>query len=143
MAAGVRGSEIIEKSGIETIRGRVKVDENLRAPGEEDIFVIGDSALIINEETNRPYPPSAQIAVQQAETCAKNISILIKKEGRLQAFTPVLRGSVCSLGHDDGIALVFGKKIFGAKAAIMKKIVDNRSLYKIGGATLVMKKGRL
>lgn len=142
-AAGVRGSEIIEKSGIETIRGRVKVDENLRAPGEEDIFVIGDSALIINEETNRPYPPSAQIAVQQAETCAKNISILIKKEGRLQAFTPVLRGSVCSLGHDDGIALVFGKKIFGAKAAIMKKIVDNRSLYKIGGATLVMKKGRL
>jgi len=63
-AAGVRGKEIVENSGNETMRGRIKVDENLRAPGEEYIFVIGDSALIINEEINRPYPPTAQIAIQ-------------------------------------------------------------------------------
>ena len=35
---------------------------------------------MINEEINRPYPPTAQIAMQQGETCAKNIVALIKGE---------------------------------------------------------------
>ena len=142
-AAGVRGNEIVENSGIETMRGRIKVDENLRAPGEEYIFVIGDSALIINEAINRPYPPTAQIAVQQAEVCAKNIAVLIKGEEHMQTFHPELKGTVCSLGHNDGVAFVFGKKLYGAQAAFMKKIVDNRSLYKLGGISLMMKKGKL
>lgn len=142
-AAGVRGNVIVENSGIGTMRGRIKVDENLRAPGEEHIFVIGDSALIINEAINRPYPPTAQIAVQQAEVCAQNMAVLIKGEGRLQSFQPELKGTVCSLGHNDGVALVFGKKLYGAQAAFMKKIVDNRSLFKLGGVSLMMKKGRL
>ena len=39
---GVRGNRLVEESGIETMRGRVKVDEFLRAPGYEDVFVVGD-----------------------------------------------------------------------------------------------------
>ena len=141
-AAGVRGNPIVEASGIEAMRGRVKVEPDLRAPGESDIFVIGDSALLINEEINRPYPPTAQIAMQQAETCAKNITALVKGEEKLEKFVPDLKGSVCSLGHDDAIGLVFGKKMYGAKASVMKKIVDNRALYMMGGTSLVLKKGK-
>ncbi|MGN1400238.1 MAG: NAD(P)/FAD-dependent oxidoreductase [Bacillus sp. (in: firmicutes)] len=141
-AAGVRGNPIIEKAGIDTMRGRVKVNLDLRAPGEEDIFVIGDSSLMINEEINRPYPPTAQIAMQQAETCAKNVVSLLRNEEKLEDFKPDLKGSVCSLGHDDAIGLVFGKKLTGTKAAIMKKVVDNRALYMVGGASLVLKKGK-
>ena len=107
-AAGVRGNPLIDKSGIETMRGRVKVNKDLRAPEEESIFVIGDSSLIINEETNRPYPPTAQIAMQQAETCSKNITLLVRNESKLEEFQPDLKGSVCSLGDDDAIGLVFG-----------------------------------
>ena len=141
-AAGVRGNPIVEASGIEAMRGRVKVEPDLRAPGESDIFVIGDSALLINEEINRPYPPTAQIAMQQAETCARNIAALIKGEEKLEKFVPDLKGSVCSLGHDDAIGLVFGKKMYGTKASVMKKIVDNRALYMMGGTSLVLKKGK-
>ena len=141
-AAGVRGNPIVEASGIEAMRGRVKVEPDLRAPGESDIFVIGDSALLINEEINRPYPPTAQIAMQQAETCAKNITALVKGEEKLEKFVPDLKGSVCSLGHDDAIGLVFGKKMYGTKASVMKKIVDNRALYMMGGTSLVLKKGK-
>src|SRR5699024_9895671 len=41
-AAGVRGNSIIEKSGFENMRGRVKVDLDLRAPGHDNVFIIGD-----------------------------------------------------------------------------------------------------
>ncbi len=141
-AAGVRGNAIIEKSGLEAMRGRVKVEKDLRAPRHDDIFIIGDSSLFINEEINRPYPPTAQIAIQQGECCARNIAKLIRDEKELAQFTPDIKGTVCSLGEDDAIAVVFGKKLTGGKASFMKKMVDNRSLYMIGGASLVMKKGK-
>jgi len=106
-----------------------------------DVFVVGDCALMINEETNRPFPPTAQIAMQQGETCAKNIGLLVKGENTFD-FVPDLKGSVCSLGHDDAIGDVFGKKVTGKKASFLKKMVDNRALYIIGGPALVLKKGK-
>ncbi len=140
-AAGIRGNAIIEKSGFEAMRGRIKVDENLRAPGHDNIFVIGDSSLVINEEINRPYPPTAQIAMQQGELVAKNIAALIQNK-ELGTFTFDNKGTVCSLGEDDAIGVVFGKKVVGKKASFMKKMVDNRALLMIGGASLVAKKGK-
>jgi NADH dehydrogenase len=141
-AAGVRGSHVIDESGFEAMRGRIKVDPFLRVPGHEDIFVVGDCSLVINEETNRPYPPTAQIAMQEGELCAKNLAVLIRQQGELQPFRPDIKGTVCSLGHDDAIGVVFGKKMWGAKASFMKKMIDNRALYLIGGPSLVMKKGK-
>ncbi len=141
-AAGVRGNSVIEQAGFESMRGRVKVDPQLRAPGHEDVFIVGDCALMINEEINRPYPPTAQIAMQMGENCAKNLAVLVRGQGELEAFTPDLKGSVCSLGEDDAIGVVFGKKIWGSKASFMKKMVDNRALFMIGGASTVLKKGK-
>ncbi|KXH79327.1 NAD(P)/FAD-dependent oxidoreductase [Sporosarcina sp. HYO08] len=140
-AAGVRGNKLIEESGIENMRARVKVEKDLRAPGHEDVFIVGDCALLINEEINRPYPPTAQIAMQQGVTIAQNVHALIKGEPTKE-FVPDLKGSVCSLGDDDAIGLVFGKKMTGTKASFMKKMVDNRALYLIGGVGLTLKKGK-
>lgn len=142
-AAGVRGNAIIEKSGFEAMRGRVKVRPDLRIPGHDDVFVVGDCSLIINEETNRPYPPTAQIAMQQGIVCAKNITALVReKEEELVEFKPDIKGTVCSLGEDDAIGVAFGKKMVGTTASIMKKIIDNRALFMIGGASMVFKKGK-
>ncbi|MDR7079051.1 NADH dehydrogenase [Neobacillus niacini] len=141
-AAGIRGNSIIEKSGFEAMRGRVKVQPDLRVPGFDDVFIIGDSSLVINEEINRPYPPTAQIAMQQGELVARNIAALIRNKADLETFTFDNKGTVCSLGEDDAIGVVFGKKVTGAKASFMKKVVDNRSLFMIGGAGLVLKKGK-
>lgn len=52
-AAGVRGHPIVEEAGFENMRGRVKVNLDLRAPGHDDVFILGDSSLFINEETER------------------------------------------------------------------------------------------
>lgn len=144
-AAGVRGNSIVEKSGFEAMRGRVKVQPDLRAPGYDEVFIVGDCALLINEEINRPYPPTAQIAIQMADTCAANVAALIRgKEGELKSFVPDIKGTVCSLGHDDAMGVVFGnRQLFGTQAAIMKKVIDNRYLWKLGGLSLVLKKGKL
>lgn len=141
-AAGVRGNSIIEKSGFEAMRGRVKVQPDLRVPGFDDIFVIGDCSLVINEEINRPYPPTAQISMQQGELVARNISALIRNKTDLETFKFDNKGTVCSLGEHDAIGVVFGKKLTGTKASFMKKVIDNRALYMIGGASLVLKKGK-
>nr|WP_078544236.1 NAD(P)/FAD-dependent oxidoreductase [Litchfieldia alkalitelluris] len=141
-AAGVRGSSLIEAAGFEAMRGRVKVSSTLLAPGHDDVFIIGDSSLVINEEINRPYPPTAQIAMQQGETCAKNLTVLVRGQGELEDFTPDLKGTVCSLGEHDAIGVVFGKKVTGSTASFMKKMVDNRALFMIGGPGLVIKKGK-
>lgn len=140
-AAGVRGNRLIESTPIENMRARVKVEKDLRAPAFPDVFIVGDCALMINEETNRPYPPTAQIAMQQAETAAGNIKALIQGQ-TTQEFVPDLKGTVCSLGNDDAIGVVFGKKVTGKRASFMKKMIDNRALFMIGGSKLVLKKGK-
>ncbi|SDK08014.1 NAD(P)/FAD-dependent oxidoreductase [Sediminibacillus albus] len=142
-AAGVRANSLVEESGLEVNRGKVEVQPDLRAPSHPDVFVVGDCALIMNEETGRPYPPTAQIAIQEAELAAKNLAILVGGGTHLESFEFMDRGTVASLGHDDAIGVVFGdKKLFGWSASVMKKMIDNRYLLKLGGLGLLLKKGK-
>jgi len=136
---GVRGNSIIEKAGFETMRGRVKVDSVLRAPHHDNVFVIGDNALIIHEQTNRPYPPTAQMALQQGKHLAQNLAALLRGEEMLP-FVPAIKGTVASLGKNEAIGMIGNKKVFGSSAALLKKVIDNRSLYLLGGMSLVAKK---
>ncbi|MFC0523898.1 NAD(P)/FAD-dependent oxidoreductase [Pontibacillus salicampi] len=142
-AAGVRGNSIVEEAGFESARGRVKVGDDLRAPGYDDVFIIGDCALVMDKENDRPYPPTAQIAIQEAETTAHNIKTLINGGDHLEKFVPDLKGTVASLGEGQAIGVVFGgKKLFGWTASVMKKVIDNRYLLKLGGVGLLLKKGK-
>lgn len=142
-AAGVRGNALVEQAGFEAMRGRVKVTKDMRVPGYDDVFIVGDSALLIDEASNRPYPPTAQIAIQQGFNVAHNLAVLVRGKGELEEFTPDIKGTVCSLGHDDAIGVVYGKKLTGWKASFMKKVIDNRYLFVLGGPMLVLKKGKL
>lgn len=95
---GVQGSSILGESGFETNRGvKVQVNDDLRVPGYDNIFVLGDCAMVINKETDRPYPPTAQIAMQEADTCAINIAALLHGQP-LEDFVFEDKGTVASLG---------------------------------------------
>lgn len=137
---GVRGNSLVEKAGFETMRGRVKVDDYLRAPGYDNVFVVGDCSLVFNEQ-GRPYPPTAQIAIQEGQNCARNLVALVRG-GSLEPFKPHIRGTVASLGRGEAIGIVGGRKLTGSAAAWMKKLIDLRYLYLIGGLSLVLRKGR-
>lgn len=140
-AAGVRGNTLIESSGIESNRARIAVREDMRAPGYDDVFVVGDCAFLMNEEAGRPYPPTAQIAMQQAETIAINIKHLMSDEPT-ESFVYDDKGAVCSLGHDNAVGTAFGRKFTGKAASALKKVVDDRALYLVGGVGLTVKKGK-
>lgn len=137
---GIRGNHLIEESGFETMRGRVKVDEYLRAPGHDNIYIIGDGSIVFNDE-GKPYPPTAQIAMQQGTTCADNL-VAVVRGTELKPFKPEIKGTVASLGKGQAIGIVGQKKIKGLSAVIMKKLIDMRYLYRIGGIFLVLRKTR-
>lgn len=138
---GVRGNHILEESGFETMRGRIKVDEYLRAPGYDDVYIVGDCALIINEEQNRPYPPTAQMAIQHGETVSHNIVAAIR-QSPFEQFQPKILGTVASLGKNEAVGIIGKRKIVGNMASWLKKLIDLRYLYTIGGLWLVLRKGR-
>src|SRR5690625_2235355 len=140
---GVTGNSVLGKSGFELTRGRVTVNGDLRAPGYENIFVLGDCAWVMDEEAGRPYPGTAQAAIQHADTCAYNIRALLYGEP-LQQFVFDDKGTVASLGVTDGIGNVFsGTQLKGKAAAAMKKVVDNRSIFLLGGTRMLLKKGKV
>lgn len=140
---GVTGNAVLGKSGFELNRGKVSVTDDLRMPGEENIFVLGDCAWVMNKAAGRPYPPTAQNAIQQASTAAYNIKALLHNLP-LQNYLFDDKGTVASLGKTDGMGTVFSNyKLFGTQAVLMKKVVDNRSLFLLGGPGLVLKKGKL
>ncbi|MGP4108970.1 NAD(P)/FAD-dependent oxidoreductase [Virgibacillus sp. L01] len=142
-AAGVRANSIVEASGFQTNRGKVEVRQDMRAPGYDNVFVIGDCALIMNEETGRPYPPTAQIAIQESGVVAHNVKALVQGKEELEVFEPKILGTVASLGHTDAIGVVLNqRKIFGWSATVMKKVIDNRYLLKLGGPGLLIRKGK-
>lgn len=137
---GVTGNPLVEEAGFEVQRGRVAVDEYLRAPHYDNVFVVGDSSLIFNDE-GRPFPPTAQLATQQGQNLAKNLIALIR-DGQLTPFKFESKGTVASLGKGEAIGIVGNRKLFGWTAAQMKKLIDIRYLFIIGGLSLALRKGK-
>ncbi|GGL53133.1 NAD(P)/FAD-dependent oxidoreductase [Sporolactobacillus putidus] len=139
---GVKASHIPADSGFETNRGKIQVTDDLRAPDDDHVFAVGDVALVFPAEGERPYPPTAQIAIQQAETVARNLKHLIKGEAT-EKFVYKAKGTVASLGEKEAIGIVFDKKLTGKPAAAMKKVIDDRYLLMLGGVGLLLRKGKL
>ncbi|MGW9856831.1 NADH:quinone reductase (non-electrogenic) [Staphylococcus hominis] len=140
-AAGVRGSQLMEESFEGVKRGRIVTKQDLTVDGHDDIFVIGDVSAFIPAGEERPLPTTAQIAMQQGEHVAKNIENILNGQATTD-FEYIDRGTVCSLGAHDGVGHVFGRDITGKKAAFMKKVIDTRAIFKMGGVGLAFKKGK-
>lgn len=142
--AGVRGSSLMEESFDGVKRGRIITEDDLTIEGYDNIFAIGDVAAVMDREQAepRPFPTTAQIAMQLGEHTAKNIKLKLDGE-KLQPFKYDDKGTVCSLGSDDGIGIVMGREIKGKKAAFMKRVIDTRAILKVGGPFLAYSKGKL
>lgn len=139
--AGIKGSSVVEASALPSAGGRVQVLPTLNVDGYDNVFVVGDSSIVIDRYHQKPYTPTAQLAMQQGEAIALNLQRLLNGEPMLP-FMPNLKGSVCSLGNGDGIALVKDREYTGRKAALMKKLIDNHALFLVGGPGLIAKKGK-
>src|SRR5262249_16942288 len=63
---------LVDALALPKTRGRLKVDHTMRLEGLTDVWALGDCALVPTA-SGEPCPPTAQHAVRQARTLARNI----------------------------------------------------------------------
>ncbi|MBC9785207.1 NAD(P)/FAD-dependent oxidoreductase [Heliobacterium chlorum] len=140
---GVQGNSVVCGSAFEAPRGRIPAGDDLRIPGYDNVFVLGDCSAFLDKRTGRPYPPTAQLAILQSDVCAQNIATLMRGGQELKSFVPFMKGAVASLGAHDAVGKVFGIKVRGTMAMFMKAIIDIRYMLMLGSPKLIFGKGKL
>ncbi|MBC8517196.1 MAG: NAD(P)/FAD-dependent oxidoreductase [Nitrosopumilus sp.] len=110
--AGVTPVNTIKRSMFKTEKGKVIVNDYLEVSDFPGVFAIGDCALHIDPETERPLPPTAQIAEAQAKIAAKNLISLIKNSKK-EKFVYHSKGQMAIIGKRSGIATFLGMNISG------------------------------
>lgn len=92
-------------------RGRLKVNSSLLVIGTNNVWALGDCALVPMSDGGI-CPPTAQFAIRQAKTAAHNIvSALRGGERKLFQFKEL--GKLGVLGHRSAVAQVFGVNVSG------------------------------
>lgn len=137
---GVKGNEVIENSIFKSENSRIRVNEFLQIDGYENIFVIGDCAIATQRDVI--HAPTAQLASQMGEYCAYSLIDIFSGKKLVKPFKFIHRGTVCSIGHTDGIGIIFGINVAGEIAAFFKNMIENRWIMSIGGFINVLKKGQ-
>ena len=112
-AAGVSGAPVkgLNASAIVERAGRYEVNVFNQVTGYENIFAIGDIALMKNEKYPKGHPMVAQPAIQQGKHLAKNIKRLLKKE-ELIPFDYYDKGTMATVGRNKAV-VDLGKMRFG------------------------------
>lgn len=110
--AGVTPVNTIKRSMFKTEKGKVIVNDYLEVLEFPGVFAIGDCALHLDPETQRPLPPTAQIAEAQAKIVAKNLISLIKNSKK-EKFVYHSKGQMAIIGKRSGIATFLGMNISG------------------------------
>jgi len=112
-AAGVQASPAARWLGADADRaGRVRVGADLRAPGHENIFVIGDCALALDKD-GAPLPGIAPVAKQQGGYVAEWIKRAIAGKPAPAAFDYKDYGILATVGRKSAVADFRGLKLTG------------------------------
>ncbi len=140
--AGVRGNDVIAKSSFFTsARSRVEVDYTLRPINQDNqelmqnIFVIGDCSAVKDPQTQRFYPPTAQISIAQGEYLARHLPKFVLNSMRfVVSFEYKSAGSVCSIGDKYAIGVIGNNKsISGFFAIKLKRFIEKKWVIKLLG----------
>lgn len=131
---GVQGNPLIGESGLEVNRGRATVNEYLQSTSHKDVFIAGDAAVVFGPNSDRPFPPTAQIAWQMGELVGYNLFAYLENKS-FETFAPVNSGTLASLGRKDAVATIGSNSIElkGLPASLMKKASNARYVSHING----------
>jgi len=84
-------------------RGAVIVDATLAVPGHAGVWALGDCAAVVDAKSGKPCPPTAQFALREAATLAKNIHASLQGR-RARGFHFDSLGALCVVGHQTACA---------------------------------------
>jgi NADH dehydrogenase len=124
--AGVAASPLVSTLGLPLNRGRLIVDEYLSVAGRSDVFALGDCAAV--PDLTRPgeiTPPTAQHAVRQGRTAARNVAASLGR-GRRRSYRHNDLGLVVDLGGKEAAAKPLG---IGLSGVVAKTVTRAYHLY--------------
>ena len=120
--AGVAAQPLVlEQGSFHLQKGRILVNEFMKAKGLEDFYVIGDMSFV-ETESGLSYPMTAQVAKQQGVLVGKNINRELHRK-KTKPFKYKERGLLASLGNYDAVAYVEGISFHGFFAWFMWRTV--------------------
>ena len=111
--------------------GRIIVNSYLEAIGHTRVFALGDCASILDANTGKTCPPTAQHAIRQGTVVARNIISEIKrtrrcKNGREEdnnrskiKFDYKTKGVMAKIGKRNGVGILLGHKVHGFAAWLL------------------------
>jgi NADH dehydrogenase len=119
-AAGVAASPLTRTLGVEVDRaGRIKVAPDLSLPGHENVFAIGDIALV-NGRDGRPVPGVSPAAIQMARHAARILRRELDAVHGWQPERPAFRywdkGTMATIGRSAAVARIGRLELSGVPA---------------------------
>lgn len=97
--------------------GRIAVDKYLQLPEYKGVYALGDCAFITDPNTGASYPPTAQHAIREGLTVAKNIIADIKEQSdQKEVFNYKTKGMMATVGKRSGVGNLFGIQVQGFSA---------------------------
>lgn len=92
-------------------RGRIIIDDYCRVTGYENVYAIGDVAVMVQPDYPNGHPQIAPVAIQQAQLLAGNIKKTLK-QWTLDKFSYFDKGTMATVGRNRAVVEV-GKLTFG------------------------------
>ena len=123
-AAGTSPLPVVAALPFANEKGRIEVNEFTEVPGYEDVWAMGDCAVVPDPHTGKSYPPTAQHAIREAARCAYNVAAHIDgKESEKRPFVYVTQGMLAPLGHRSAVAQIKGFRFSGFFAWFMWRAI--------------------
>jgi len=114
---------LVETLDLDMHWARIKTDRYMRVPGRDNVWALGDAALIPLVDDPKEDPAdyatqTAQFAVREGRQLAANI--IAKLNGtEMKPFAYTSKGSLASLGMSKAVADVYGFKLSGTLAWLL------------------------
>lgn len=120
--AGVAASPLVATLDAETVRGRLAVTPEMRVPGVEGVFALGDSAAVpdLAKGDGAICPPTAQHAMRQGRVLADNL-IASLRGLPLRPYVHKDLGLVVDLGGRDAVSKPLGVELKGLPAQLVAR----------------------
>jgi NADH:quinone reductase (non-electrogenic) len=118
-AAGVRASPVARWIGAPADRaGRVHVQPDLSVEGHPEVFVIGDAALVLDDQ-GRPVPGVAPSAKQEGAFVGKLITAEVEGADRPARFRYRDQGMLATVGRKSAVVVLGGVEVTGLLAWLL------------------------
>ncbi|HEY4021510.1 MAG TPA: NAD(P)/FAD-dependent oxidoreductase [Pseudonocardiaceae bacterium] len=119
---GTKPNRVIADAGLPTDdKGRIPVDDRLRADGLDGVWAAGDCAAVPDTVAGGLCPPTAQYAVREAKALADNIVATLR--GRpTHPLRYRNRGEFVTLGRHKAVGEMLGVKVRGLFAWAARRV---------------------